>query len=98
MIIAPSLLKGRTVAARDREADIFELKHPAISRLVCRIAQTDAPRAPVGRMIADQPDLAEIGIDMGKAFLLKHIGNAVGDKSLANRIERYPHTPAAERN
>src|ERR1700761_4083854 len=98
MIVAPRFLKRRTVAARDCETDIFEIEHPAESRLTFRIAQTDAPWASVWRMISDQPDLAKICIDMGKAFFPKHVGNAIGDKSLPDRIERYTHTPAAERN
>src|ERR1700761_3457527 len=94
MMIAPCLLKRRAVAARHGEADILEVEHSAVTSRILRIAQTDAPRPAVG-IVADQSDLAEIGVDMCESPLAQHVGDAVGDKTLADRIQRdaHPRTP-----
>src|SRR5579863_6684181 len=94
MMIAPCLLKWRTVAARYGEADILEVERSSDPRLILRVAQADPPR-PAIRIIADQSDLAEIGVDMCESPLAQHVGDAVGDKTLADRIQRdaHPRTP-----
>src|SRR6266576_4626177 len=94
MIVAPCLLKDRAVTPRYREADILKIERPSDTSLILRVAQADPPR-PAIRIVADQPDLAEIGVDMGESLLPQHVGDAVGDKTLADRIQRdaHPRTP-----
>src|SRR5437868_9984518 len=91
MIIALRLLKRRTVAARHGEADIFKVEHTAETSRILRIAQANSPRPAVG-IVADQSDLAEIGIDMCESLLAQHVGDAVGDKALGDRIQRDAHS------
>src|SRR5580704_6231089 len=91
MMIAPCLLKWRPVAARHGEADILKVEHSAVTSGILRIAQADSPRPAIG-IVADQSDLAEIGIDMRESPLAQHVGDAVGDKTLADRIQRDAHS------
>src|SRR5580693_4139788 len=94
MIIAPCLLKWRAVAARYGETDILKVERSSEMSLIPRVAEADSPR-PAIRMAADQSGLAEIGIDMCEPLLAQHVGDAVGDKTLADRIQRdaHPRTP-----
>src|ERR1700733_12198023 len=94
MMIAPGLLKWRAVAARYGEADILKAERSSEMSLILRVSQADSPR-PAIRMVADQSDLAEIGVDMCESLLAQHVGDAVGDKTLADRIQRdaHPRTP-----
>ena len=55
------------------------------------VLQADPPRPAVG-IVADQSDLAEIGIDMCESLLAQHVGDAVGDETLADRIQRDAHS------
>ena len=43
-------------------------------------------------MAADQPGLAQIGIDMGEARLAQHAGDAVGNETLTDRIQGDAHS------
>src|SRR5271154_1407239 len=90
-MIAPCLLKLRTVAARYGQADILKVERSSEMGLILRVAQADSPR-PAIRMAADQSGLAEIGVDMCENLLAQHIGDAVGDKTLADRIQRDAHS------
>ena len=47
-------------------------------------------------MVADQSDLAEIGVDMCETLRAQHVGDAVGDKTLADRIQRDAHPRTAK--
>src|SRR4029078_7684977 len=58
--------------------------------LTLRLAQADAPRPAIG-IVADQSDLAEIGVDVFESLLAQHVGDAVRDKPLADQFQRHPH-------
>src|SRR5580700_6856644 len=94
MIIAPCLLKWRTVAARYGEADILKVERSSEMSRILRVAEADSPRPAIG-MVADQSGLAEIGIDMCESLLAQHVGDAIGDEPLTDRIQRdaHPRTP-----
>src|SRR5271154_506856 len=96
-MIAPCLLKLRTVAARYGQADILKVERSSEMSRILRVAQADSPR-PAIRMAADQSGLAEIGVDMRESLLAQHVGDAVGDKTLADRIQRdtHPRTPKGD--
>src|SRR6202012_4530010 len=91
MMITPRLLKWRTVTARYGEADVFEVERSSDTSLIPGVAQADAPRPAIG-VVADQSGLAEIGVDMRESQFAQHIGDAVGDKALADRIQRDAHS------
>src|SRR6476469_6151472 len=97
MIKATGLLKYRPIAARYCEADIRKVERSSDTSLILRVAQADAPRPAIG-IAADQSDLAEIGVDMFESLLAQHVGDAVGDKTLADRIQRdaHPRTPEGD--
>src|ERR1700733_6543227 len=94
MMIAPCLLKRRAVAARHGEANIFKVERSSDTSLILRVAQADSP-GPTIRIVADQSDLTEIGVDMWESLLAKHGGDTVADKTLSDRIQRdaHPRTP-----
>src|SRR3569833_2904478 len=94
MIVAPCLLEWRAIAARYGQADILKVERSSEMGRILRVAQADPPWPAIG-MAADQSGFAEIGIDVAEALFAQHVGDAVGDKALADRIQRdaHPRTP-----
>src|ERR1700753_452095 len=97
MVGAPGLVEWRPIAARHGETDVRKVERSSDMRRIVGIAQADPPR-PAIRLAADQSDLAQISVDMATALAAEQVGDRVGDKALADRIERDAHARTPERD